>query len=67
MDKKTGKYWYCPKCKRYPDNITTEEMSITQRKWDGDCYMGDDVEYDSENEKAYCQDCDTELEDKLYE
>lgn len=65
MDKKTGKSWYCSKCKCYPDNITTDAMTITRRTWDGEYYQGENMIYsdDGEGERAYCQDCDTELEE----
>ena len=63
MDKKTGKYLWCPECKKYPDKIITTQEVWTERKWDKECYEGFDDEY-SDYKEIRCAKCDTELENR---
>lgn len=57
---KEKKYLYCPKCKKYPDNVIEENLCWTDREWDGECYQGNDMNY-GDNEKFYCTECDAIL------
>ena len=63
---KTKKYLYCPKCKKYPDEIIEEyEAGYRQfRHWDGDCYEMDTDNIDVVLCKNYCLECETELVEK---
>ena len=60
---KNSKYLYCPNCKCYPNNIYDKDICWTTRKWDGDCYQGQDQEYEN-NPISFCSECDTQLIEK---
>ena len=64
MNKKTGKYLWCPDCKKYPDKVYSQDWVWTSRKWNGDCYEGYNSESDIDNEKHFCQKCGSNLIDK---
>ena len=58
------KYLYCPKCKKYPDNVIEECKRWLERFWDGECYEDSGNDYStSENEKYFCAECDAILID----
>lgn len=58
---KEKKYLYCPNCKTYPDDIIEEEVVMTWRNWDGECYQGQKSENTGRCFHSYCAECDTEL------
>lgn len=57
------KYYYCTRCKCYPDEIRLAKSITEDRKWDGDCYELIGAE-DNEQENAYCGSCGAELIEK---
>lgn len=59
-----NKYYYCPKCKNFPDKITEKYHSIEEiRKWDGECYELIDSSL-READSVHCAECDTGLVEK---
>ena len=63
----TKKYYYCPKCKKYPDNITEiieSEPKKEYSSWNGKNYEFQDNnsrEMDNDSITAICTNCKTEL------
>lgn len=63
---KTGKYLYCPKCKRYPNKMDEiYDNFIEFRVWNKkmDCYELINSNRDNPN-KTVCNKCETELIEK---
>lgn len=58
------KYWWCKKCRCFPDNIVEEGIVRTWRVWDGECYEGTETKYIGDNLVSYCGECDTKLIEK---
>jgi len=60
---KEKKWFYCPICKLFPDEIEEVLERVTEtRRWDGECY--ELVETKRYQDSLYfCSHCRTELED----
>ena len=62
------KFWWCPKCKEFPDRIIESyDSCIERRKWNQEmgCYEIIDVDYgDWQQCTSLCAECDTPLIEK---
>ena len=61
---KTGKFYYCPKCKCYPDKIYEHYKNYADAKtWNkkDDCYEFDDDDMYEKFSHASCGNCGTKL------
>jgi len=60
-----GKYWWCPKCKEFPDKIVEHYDHVTEHRiWDGDdTYELVDSDFDGQLTTITCEKCGGECHD----